>query len=65
MSVLRVNNSRIHGNMKIARADSALELAWPSTQRIGKDIRASSSLFTRRVADVTSEAFSAAMSGDR
>ena len=51
--------------MKIARADSALELAWPSTQRIGKDIRASSSLFTRRVADVTSEAFSTAMSGDR
>ena len=51
--------------MKIPWADCALKLASPSTQRIGKDIRASSSLFTRRASDVTSEAFSTAMSGDR
>ena len=51
--------------MKIPWADCALKLASPSTQRIGKDIRASSSLFTRRVSDVTSEAFSTSMSGDR
>ena len=38
-------------------------LAFHSTHR--KDIRASSSLFTRRASDVTSEAFSTAMSGDR
>ena len=63
--VLRLNNNRIHGNMKIPWADCALKLASPSTQRIGKDIRASSSLFTRRVSDVTSEAFSTSMSGDR
>ena len=63
--VLRLNNNRIHGNMKIPWADCALKLASPSTQRIGKDIRASSSLFTRRASDVTSEAFSTSMSGDR
>ena len=51
--------------MKIPWADCALKLASPSTQRIGKDIRASSSLFTRRVSDVTSEAFPTSMSGDR
>ena len=51
--------------MKIPWADCALKLASPSTQRIVKDIRASSSLFTRRASDVTSEAFSTAMSGDR
>ena len=51
--------------MKTPWADCALKLASPSTQRIGKDIRASSSLFTRRASDVTSEAFSTAMSGDR
>ena len=38
---------------------------WPSTQRIGKDIRVSSELFTRRVADGISEACSTAMTGDR
>ena len=37
---------------------------WPSTQRIGKDIKASS-LFTRRAVDVISEAFFSAMTGDR
>ena len=55
-------NSREHED---SLADCALKLASPSTQRIGKDIRASSSLFTRRVSDVTSEAFSTSMSGDR
>ena len=39
---------------------------WPSTQRIGKDIRASSKLlFSRRVADVIFEAYLTAMTGDR
>ena len=38
---------------------------WPSTQRIGKDIRVSSELFTRRAADGISEACSTAMTGDR
>ena len=38
---------------------------WPSTQRIEKDINASS-LFTRRAVDVISAAFfSSAMTGDR
>ena len=37
---------------------------WPSTQRIGKDINASS-LFTRRAVDVISAAFFSAMTGDR
>ena len=37
---------------------------WPSTQRIGKGIKASS-LFIRRVVDVISEAFFRAMTGDR
>ena len=37
---------------------------WPSTQRIGKDINASS-LLTRRAVDVISAAFfSSAMTGD-
>ena len=35
------------------------------TQRIGKDIRASSYFFTRRAADVVSEACFTAMTGDR
>ena len=37
---------------------------WTSTQRIGKDTRASS-LFIRRKADVISEAIFTAMTGDR
>ena len=37
---------------------------WPSTQRIGKDINASS-LLTRRAVDVISETFFRAMTGDR
>ena len=37
---------------------------WPSTQRIGKEIKASL-LFTRRAADVISEVFFAATTGDR
>ena len=38
---------------------------WLSTQRIGKDIRTSSYFFTRRAADVVSEACFTAMTGDR
>ena len=38
---------------------------WPSTQRIRKDTRASSKLFSRRVADVIFEAYLTAMTGDR
>ena len=38
---------------------------WPSTQRIGKDIRTSSYFFTRRVADVVPEACFSAMNRDR
>ena len=38
---------------------------WPSTQRIGEDIRASSLLFSRRAANVISEASLIAMTGDR
>ena len=40
-------------------------LMWLSTQRIGKDIRASSYFFTRRAADVVSEACFTVMTGDR
>ena len=38
---------------------------WPSTQRIGKDIRANSYFFTRRAADVLPEACFTAMTEDR
>ena len=67
-SVLWRNDSRIHRNMKTVRDDRAVRLQWlmwPSTQRIGKGIRGSSQLFTRRVADVISEACFTAMTGDR
>ena len=40
-------------------------LMWLSAQRIGKDIRVSSYFFTRRAADVVSEACFIAMTGDR
>ena len=40
-------------------------LMWLSIQRIGKDIRASSYFFTRRAADVVSEACFTVMTGDR
>ena len=40
-------------------------LMWIATQRIGKDIRASSYFFTRRAADVVSEACFTVMTGDR
>ena len=40
-------------------------LMWLSTQRIGKDIRVSSYFFTRRAADVVSEACFTVMTGDR
>ena len=38
---------------------------WPSTRRIGKDIKVSSWFFTRGVADAISEAFLTAMTGYR
>ena len=38
---------------------------WLSTLRIGKDIRASTYFFTRRAADLVSEACFTAMTGDR
>ena len=47
----------------LRRKTSLLWLMWPSTQRIGKGIKASS-LFTRRAVDVISEAFFRAMTGD-
>ena len=48
------------------RRDTRLHwLMWPSTQLIGKDIRASSYFFTRRAADVVSEACFTVMTGDR
>ena len=37
---------------------------WPSTQRIGKDVRASSYFFTRRAADEVSVACFTAMIED-
>ena len=40
-------------------------LMWPSTQRIGKVIRASSYFSTRRVVDLVPEACSTAMTDDR
>ena len=40
-------------------------LMWIATQRIGKDVRASSYFFTRRAADVVFEACFTAMIGDR
>ena len=48
------------------RRDTRLQwLMWPSTQRIGKDIRASFYFFTRRAANVVSEACFTVMTGDR
>ena len=38
---------------------------WPSTQRIGKGIRANSYFFTRRAADVPPEACFTTMTEDR
>ena len=61
--VLSINDSRIHMKMKIAWDDSAVKLAC--TQPIRKDIRASSKLFTRRAADVISEASFTTLTGDR
>ena len=48
------------------RRDTRLQLLmWPSNQRIGKDIRASSYFFTRRAADVLPEACFTARTEDR
>ena len=38
---------------------------WPSTRRIGKDIKVNSWFFTRGAADAISEAFLTAMTGYR
>ena len=53
-----MNDGRIHRNMKIARDDRAIAVTDVAitTQHIGKDIRASSKMFTRRAVDVISEA---------
>ena len=57
-----INNSRIHGNKRIARAvdtvrkTGLLWLLWPFTQCSGEDIWTSSRLFTRRSSVVISEA---------
>ena len=48
-----------------ARQNSAAWQMWLSTQRIGKNIRASSYFFIQRVADVVSEACFTVMTGDR
>ena len=50
-----MNDSRIYRNIRIARDYSAVRLVWPSNQRIGKDIRAGSQLFSRSAADVISD----------
>ena len=47
------------------RKTRLLWLMWPSTQRIGKVIRASSYFSTRRVVDLVPEACSTAMTEDR
>ena len=48
------------------RRDTRLQwLMWPSTQRIGKDIGASSYFFTRRAADVLPEACFTVRTKDR
>ena len=60
-----MNDSRIYRNIRIARDYSAVRLVWPSNQRIGKDIRAGSQLFSRSAADVISEANLTTMTGDR
>ena len=49
-----MNERRIHRNMK-NRAIAVTDVAI-TTQHIGKDIRASSKMFTRRAVDVISEA---------
>ena len=47
------------------RKTRLLWLMWPSSQCLGKSIRASPLLFTRTAADVISEACFTAMTGDR
>ena len=62
----RINDSRIHSNIKISHEDSAGWCGWcglPSTHR--KNIRTSSQSLTRRAADVISEACFPAITRDR
>ena len=64
-----MNDCRIHWDMKIARDDSAAKLGcsdWCNFPlNASKDIRARSYFFTRRTADVVSEACFTVMNGDR
>ena len=60
-------NSQEHEDCQVwqRRKTRPLWPMWPSTWRIGKDIKASSWFFTRGAADVISEAFLTAMTGYR
>ena len=60
-SVFWTNDSRIHRHRKTR----LLWLMWLSTQRIGKNVRASSYFFTRRAVDVASKACFTVMTRDR
>ena len=60
-------NSQEHEDCQVwqRRKTRLLWPMWPSTRRIGKDIKVSSWFFTRGAADVISEAFLTAMTGYR
>ena len=60
-------NSQEHEDCQVwqRRKTRLLWPMWPSTRRIGKDIKISSWFFTRGAADVISEAFLTAMTGYR
>ena len=63
-----MNDSRIHRNMKIARdaaPQNSAAVATVNCHSIGKDIRANSYFFTRKAADLVSEACFTVMTGDR
>ena len=60
-------NSQEHEDCQVwqRRKTRLLWPMWPSTRRIGKDIKVSSWFFTRGAADAISEAFLTAMTGYR
>ena len=58
-----MNDFLIYWNMKIAWDDSAVKLG--RSDSCGREIRASSQLFSQRAADLISEAYLIAMTGDR
>ena len=60
-------NSQEHEDCQVwqRRKTRLLWPMWPSTRRIGKDIKVSSWFFNRGAADVISEAFLTAMTGYR